>query len=68
MITRVYEFFYSTFWRFALWLYGPWRICYNCSDYDPELELDVIYHWCLLKGDEIDPSGTCRAFRGWRKH
>lgn len=67
MITRVWQFIYETFWRFALWVYGPWIICYNCKDYEPELELDDILHWCALKGDTIDPNSKCRAFRGWRK-
>ena len=66
MITRLNWSIRDALWRFALWVYGPWAICYNCKDYTPELHLDEIEHWCELKGDEIDPNGTCRAFRGWR--
>jgi len=66
MITRLYWSVKSALWGFALWVYGPWAICHNCKDYEPELEEDDIYHWCVFKGDAIDPNDTCRAFRGWR--
>lgn len=70
MITRLRWFVYSTFWRFALWLYGPWRICYNCVECAEDMwEPDDIEFWCRFRDKEIDPNNHgCRAFRGWRRH
>lgn len=67
MLTRLWWFVQSTWWKFALWAYGPWRICYNCLEYEAELHEDDIEHWCKFKGDHTDPNAKgCRAFRGWR--
>lgn len=67
MLTRLWWFIQSRWWRLALWVYGPWRICHNCLEYAAELEEDYIEHWCKFRGEIIDPNDKgCRAFRGWR--
>lgn len=67
MISKLRWFLESKFWRFMPWL--EWRrVCYNCLEYEAELVLDHVDHYCKFRdGMTIDPNDTCRAFKGWRK-
>ena len=71
MISRLKLFVYMACIRAQHWFLGPATHCYNCVDCEQEeFHLpDGPIFYCLFRGEmEIEPTDTCRAFKGWRNN
>lgn len=71
MISRLKFFVYMVCITLQHWFLGPAMHCWNCVDCEPYTYGGDIGTkcYCRFRGEmEMEPSDTCRAFRGWRKH
>ena len=70
MISRFHWFLQKNWWQFVEWAQGPSIACYNCVDCQKEnfCVPDGPQFYCMFRGEmTVEPTDTCRAFKGWRK-
>lgn len=65
MINRFRWFVEECWLRFIYWILGPWKVCWHCTDCQPDSYQGEELFWCDFVEKEVDPDGTCRAFKGW---